>query len=148
MFKTIQRDLLTVEKGIIAHGCNCSGGFGSGVAGQIKEKWPSVYKAFKRNGTGKDLIGTNHMIQVEDNLWVSNMYTQIFYGKGGRFADPTAIARSLDGTCLFGTHLLLDVYIPKIGSGLGGLDWTTEVLPVVEEMAKFHTSIDIILCEQ
>lgn len=148
MFKKVKQDLLTVNRGIIAHGCNCSGGFGSGVAGQIKERWPRVYKAFKRNGTGKDLLGTNHMIQISEDLWVSNMYTQIFYGTGGKFANPEAIGRALEATCLFGSHLLLDVYIPRIGSGLGGLDWTTEVEPVVKQVANQFDTIHVILCEQ
>lgn len=45
--QTIPGDLLAVEDGIIIHGCNCIGGFGSGIAGQILKKWPGVEKAYK-----------------------------------------------------------------------------------------------------
>ena len=53
VIKEIQKDITTVEEGVVLHGCNCSGGFGSGVAGAIRKKWPDVYEMFKENGTGK-----------------------------------------------------------------------------------------------
>lgn len=31
---------------VLMHGCNCSGGFGSGVAGQIAKKYPIIKKWF------------------------------------------------------------------------------------------------------
>lgn len=57
---THQGDLLGVNHGIIVHGCNCNGVMGSGVAAQIRDKWPDVYRAYRnkvyRNNGG--VLGT------------------------------------------------------------------------------------------
>ena len=41
-------DLLTTDADIIVHGCNCQGVMGSGVAKQIKEKFPNAYTIYKQ----------------------------------------------------------------------------------------------------
>ena len=85
------QDLMSVDQGFITHGVNCSGRFGSGVAGQIKKKWPVVYRTFKKYAASPDLLGTAHIILIEDRLWVANCYTQQSYGSDGqRYADPDA----------------------------------------------------------
>ena len=38
----VKGDLLSVTEGVIAHGVNCRGAFGSGVAGAIARKFPWV----------------------------------------------------------------------------------------------------------
>lgn len=50
-------NLLEVQQGILVHGCNAVGGFGSGIAGQIAKKWPGVahgYKAWFEQNPGRD----------------------------------------------------------------------------------------------
>jgi len=43
MISIIKKDVTTVTKGVVAHGVNCQGAMGSGVAGAIRRKWPSVF---------------------------------------------------------------------------------------------------------
>lgn len=133
-----KQDITTVNYGIIAHGCNCSGGFGSGVAGAIKRKWPVVYEMFKKDPTGAKMLGQVRYVFINGkNLIIANMYTQRFYGYGGgRYADPKAIENALQQ--VGHTAMLYDhnIWMPRIGCGLGGLDWETEVLPIVEKVAN------------
>lgn len=41
-------NFLNVQRGIIVHGCNAIGGFGSGIAKQMGDKWPGVKDGYKR----------------------------------------------------------------------------------------------------
>jgi O-acetyl-ADP-ribose deacetylase (regulator of RNase III) len=47
MITTINKDILTVEKGVIVHSVNCIGGVG-GLAGAIARKWPITMLALMR----------------------------------------------------------------------------------------------------
>ena len=35
-------DLFDTDHQIIAHGCNCRGGYGAGIAGQMAKKYPKA----------------------------------------------------------------------------------------------------------
>lgn len=150
MIKYIVRDITTVTRGVIAHGCNCSHGFGSGVAGAIRKKWPGVYEAFMRMPSGKTMLGAAHLIRIhpdKDTLYVANCYTQVFYGSNGRFADPEAIRKSLNQAYGFADLYDLDIYMPQIGCGLGGLDWETEVKPIVVALDENYSRINTYVCK-
>ena len=137
----IIKDLTTVETGLIAHGCNCQGAFGSGIAGAIRKKWPNIFVGFLNHGIGKDLLGTIDTIPVDNDLAVINCYTQEFYGPGDKkYADLEAVANCVFQAIDVAQRLDRDLYIAKIGCGLGGLDWDTEVKPLYE---KIFAGVDV-----
>lgn len=141
MLKFVKGDITDNQIGIIAHGCNCSGGFGSGVAGAIKKKWPDAHHQFKKNGSGKHLLGLVDLVPVKGNtrLWIANCYTQEFYGKDGqRYASPHAIRNCLRRVYTFANEEELPVKAPMIGCGLGGLNWDDEVEPIFQEMIEMY----------
>lgn len=143
----INKDITTVRMGIVAHGVNCQGVMGSGVAKAIRDAWPVVYTAYKGMPTGKTMLGVAHLINVDcANLYVANCYTQIFYGKGGRFASPEAIKTSLCRVYEWADYYDLPIYLPKIGAGLGGLSWETEVLPIFEQLDNTWERVDTLVC--
>lgn len=145
--KYIKKDITTVFSGVIAHGVNCQGAMGSGVAGAIKEKWPIVYEVFKRSPTGKMMLGVCHLVPIETGqLFVCNCYTQLHYGRGCRFASPEAIEQSLAGVYEWANFFQLPVYMPKIGAGLGGLNWETEVEPIVALLDAKYPQIETYIC--
>jgi O-acetyl-ADP-ribose deacetylase (regulator of RNase III) len=45
--KFLSGNLLDVNDGIIVHGCNCQGVWGSGVAKQMKEKYPEAFTKYQ-----------------------------------------------------------------------------------------------------
>ena len=143
----IKKDLTTVTDGIVAHGCNCAGGFGSGIAGAIKNKWPAVAVEFRCNGTGVDLLGTIQRVQLAQDLIVANCYTQEFYGPGDRrYADPDAIEACLYQLLEIAMEAELDLYIAKIGCGLGGLSWEHEVKEIYESVFT-DAGINVFVCD-
>lgn len=144
----IKKDITTVEMGVICHGVNCSGKMGSGVALAIRKKWPEVYKRFEFRGSGKALLGTADTVYITDSLIVINCYTQLFYGYGGgRYADPTAIEKSLTRAARIADLYNLPLYIPRLGCGLGGLDWKKEVEPIVKQISEQIVRVRIFVCD-
>lgn len=143
----ITKDLTTVEAGIVAHGCNCSGGFGSGIAGAIKNQWPCVAIEFRNNGQGAELLGTVQPIQLSQDLYVANCYTQEFYGPGDkRYADPEAIEACLYQLVELAIETGLPLYIAKIGCGLGGLSWEHEVEEIYESVFN-DSNLRVFVCD-
>lgn len=136
--------------GIVAHGCNCSGGFASGVAGAIRQRWPIAYDKYKEIiGNGNlSYLGTVQFIvpYVDTDLIIANCFTQKFYGRNGRFAIPTAIESSLRQVYKMADQTDLPIYMPKIGCGLGGLSWDREVFPIIESLDKSFSRVDTYVC--
>ncbi len=150
MIEYIQKDVTTVEEGVVLHGCNCSGGFGSGVAGAIRRKWPDVAEAFMENGTGADLLGTTDFIMsaTRPRLVVANGYTQEFFGGDGKkYADANAVNKCVMAAVEYADAFDLPLYMPMIGCGLGGLSWENDVKPIVEKVSLEFPDVNISVCD-
>lgn len=137
-------DITNLDEGIIVHGVNCQGAMGSGVAKAIKEKWPMVYSEYMSlfidNKPKPKLLGKSQAVHVSDNLYIFNAFTQIRYGKNDVFADATAIKSALQNVIITTDMMDLEsiINMPMIGSGLGGLDWGKNVVPVLQELTTKH----------
>ena len=134
-------DLTLVQNGMIAHGVNCQGKMGAGLAKAIKETYPIAFQYYEELCDGyrsdpSQLLGTGHVVNVTPAchnrpIFVANCFTQVRYGRRGKFADPEAIEKALSQVLPHARTWGLPFYMPPIGCGLGGLDWETEVKPIV-----------------
>ena len=141
----ITQDLTKVNHGIVAHGCNCRGKMGAGVAKDIKEKWPKafdgyVYMLTEMSKTPRGVrLGQVLFVRVEETaisqVIVANMLTQLNYGREPiRYADPIAIKKAMKLVIHRAIREDLPIYMSKVGCSLGGLDWDTDVRPIIEEL--------------
>ena len=146
-----EMDATGINSGIIAHGVNCQRKMASGIAKTVREKFPTAYETYMRNPKGAEMLGTAHIVCVnhDADLHVANMYTQVFYGYGGgKYADAEAIEMALRSVALFANaYGELPIYMPRIGCGLGGLDWDADVAERVQRVADEYPDIDIIVCD-
>ena len=141
----LNQDITTVNSGIIAHGVNCQGVMGSGVAKTIRNKWPIVYTEYMKQPMSKEMLGHINMVYIADDLFVANCFTQEFYGREKKkYADIDAVSKCLEECVFFSKTLALPLYMPKIGCGLGGLDWDQDVKLIVYNLAQ---SVNINVCE-
>lgn len=146
-FKTM--DATSVNEGIIAHGVNCQHKMASGIAKTIREKFPEAYDAYMRNPKGPNMLGSAHIISITETLHVANMYTQVFYGYGGgKYADADAIESALRFVANM-SELMYEVpiFMPRIGCGLGGLDWKQDVEPKIAKVVLEFPNVDIVVCD-
>jgi O-acetyl-ADP-ribose deacetylase (regulator of RNase III) len=146
-------DITQVTSGIVAHGVNCQGRMGAGVALAIRNRWPAVYEAYLRNQSGytgdravTHLLGSAHIIRVDADLWVANCYTQGYFGKPGtgKYASTDAVRQSLDFAFSHAAALNLPIHAPRIGCSLGGLNWDEEVYDIFDDL-NIAYDVDVII---
>ncbi len=145
MVKVIDNsNLLDVQTGIICHQVNCVGVMGAGLALQIRNRWPTVYDAYREDckifeKDPKKLLGHIQDILVNDNLVVANCYGQVFPGKGC-MTDYRAWDLILDKLSDLSSYFNLDLHFPwMIGCGLAGGDWKTMYSKISSKFAKSAT---------
>lgn len=134
----IRGDLLASDATFICHQVNCMGVMGSGVAKQVREKWPHVYKdycdAFYRHSNEMELMGEITVTPINNAQFVVNMFSQYKYGYDGqRYTNYEAFAR-----CLERIHAVSNpgdtIAFPRlIGCDRGGANWAI-IKTMIEEM--------------
>lgn len=115
-------DLCDATETIVAHGVNCQGSFGSGVAGAIKRRHPKVAQAYL--DAKEHQPGSLICVPYKDQIWV-HAHTQEQFGYDGqKYASYQLVQQCmrelLKLSVLFG---VAPIAMPKIGCGLGGLEW-------------------------
>lgn len=149
MIRYEKGDLLQSNLRIIAHGVNCQGKMGAGIAKQIKEKYPNVYNDYTvftemhshvpGLGAPNNLMGQIVITETSPQKlnkgdlrsYILSAYTQETIGRefGKRYISYDAID---DAMASIGDWLewYEDKYkhrtaigMPKIGAGLGGGCW-------------------------
>lgn len=148
--KYIKQDISTVTKGVVAHGCNYFGVMGAGVAKILADKYPVCFTEYaqwlKEFPTPEVSLGECLTVKVTDDLHIANCITQGLERRDGRLATPEAIAASLYFAYLDASQLRLPLYLPKIGAGLGGLNWEKDVEPIVSDLANTFDEVDTYIC--
>lgn len=141
-----QGDILASDEKVIAHGVNCSGGFGSGIAKQIAGKHPTIREAYlhRFNTRGWKLGETQH-IELGDGSFriITNCATQQRYGRAdeGPYVSYPAIRsviRSLVKSYPGGFAM------PKIGAGLAGGNWDIIASIIEEEIGQIEVRVYIL----
>lgn len=129
MIDTVKGNLLDAPENVIAHGVNCMGAFGAGVAKAIRNKWIEAYHAYilKYNDEGWKL-GDIQIVPLKghNNKFIANLATQQGYGYHTNqrvYVDYDALSSCLLKLFQFCHEENYSIAIPKIGAGLAGGDW-------------------------
>lgn len=149
MIEFENRDITTVTKGIVAHGVNCQGVMGSGVALYIKNKWPKAFERYVELGSGEQLLSTTQIVPVDQDLYVANCFTQVSFGndRDVRYADVEAVQKCLSDVFRYASMVDAPIYLPKIASDRGGLSWEDEVYPIIETLNnEYNNELSVTIC--
>lgn len=163
MVSTINKDILTVDRGVIVHSVNCLGAIG-GLSGAIARKWPKNAEKYRAHVNKRKLrimlLGSVFEVRVADNLVVANLFGQNSIGTSARQTDYSALIsgfNTINRTFFVGDdflegkdsgfrNTLIDIYIPyKIGCGLGGADWDI-VEGIINEIFE-KSSKNVYICK-
>jgi O-acetyl-ADP-ribose deacetylase (regulator of RNase III) len=128
--KIIKGDLLAAPQRLICHQVNCQGAMGSGVAKQIKDRYPYAYEKYKKLCSLQEqkisLLGTCQIIEYNNKRAIANLFGQWNYGyDGSRYTKYVALAAAL-GEAFREASVWYDkeIALPyKIGCDRGGADW-------------------------
>lgn len=126
----------------ICHQVNCKGKMASGVAKEVRERYPNVYWEYmniweRSVGLGISLLGQAQFVKVEPNRIIVNCFAQNNYGyDGGQYTNIKALKLALSAVAAIAKQDNSKVAMPyKIGCVRGGADWSV-VEPMIEEIFK------------
>lgn len=150
MIKYVTGDILKTKASAIAHGVAPNDNFKQGLALSLREMWPAMYKDFKhycRNTHPKE--GTTWGWKGAGGPVIVNLFTQEH--PKTKDSNPGKANLSYVNQVLknlkkdIAEYDLKSVALPKVATGVGGLDWD-EVKPLIET-ALSEVSIPIYIYE-
>ena len=129
---------------IVAHVCNDYGGWKRGFAVAVSKRWKEPERYYKNWSTinyGRVVpifnfeLGSIQIVKVEEDIFVANMVAQ---GGDKSASNPTALRYDYLRVCLGKLaerckDIGATVHMPKIGTGLGGGDWSV-IEKIIEEV--------------
>lgn len=127
----------------IMHGCNCHHAFGSGIAKQIKLRWPEAYAADLATPYGdRSKLGTRSEATVNSHcgrLIIYNVYTQFDVSLKRDVFEYEAFGNYLSTEALkikaIAAYDPKGIGLPYIGAGLAGGDWS-RIYPLLVNFAR------------
>lgn len=127
----------------LAHGCNNKGVMGSGIAKEIRAKFPIAYEYYRFTFHRSGLVMGNIIPYLDQEKNIINCITQNGYGRDGKkYVSYDAIEQ-----CIMHINEMTDgkavhVAMPKIGAGLGGGNWKI-IRTIISETATFQPVVYI-----
>lgn len=152
MIRHIKCNIFESGADIICHQVNCQGVMGSGVAKQVREKYPEVFQKYKAScqlakNNHSGLLGGTQWIATADGIIV-NLFAQENFGYDGKcYTDYNALKR-----CLKTVNLLMKeeqrktIAFPYLmGCHRGGGSWGV-VYKIIEEVFA-DSDCEVLICE-
>lgn len=137
-------DLFEQPVPALAHGVNCAGAMGKGIAVEFKKRWPAMYREYFQRCARGDL----HPGGVFSYPTDSGPYSMI-YNLATQAHWRTGATLEVVGWCISNLliqadrHAIQKIAMPRIGCGLGGLEWKA-VQAEVERIAN-NNEIELIV---
>lgn len=137
-------DLFSSDADALAHGCNCQGVMGAGIAIQFKKRYPEMFKEYRNRCLKQQfVVGSIYSYSAFDRKRIYNLGTQQYPGAcASLVAIKVLLAQICDEYFDIEEGPIRSVAIPRIGCGLGGLNWL-DVKEVIEEVGS-KTKIKLI----
>lgn len=147
MVKFIEEgDIFTID-GVqnYAHGCNCAGAMGKGIALQFKEKFPQMYIEYKHLCEQKKFNPGDVFDYNYGNGHIYNLGTQQTWRTKATMENTR---KSLKTMLKLATSAhVSSIALPAIGAGLGGLKWE-DVKTLIKEVAVDYPEVQLIVVEK
>lgn len=149
MIRHIKCDIFESGADIILHQVNCRGVMGSGVAKQVRDRYPDVYTSYKNLCNDmRDpsiLLGTAQFVKIDGYTYIVNLFAQDKYGYDGKqYTNYLSLGSCLNEVRM---HTLPDnevIAIPyRMGCDRGGGDWNV-VYGMIEEILGDR---NVLICE-
>jgi ADP-ribose 1''-phosphate phosphatase len=124
--------------GYLLHSCNARGIWGSGIAKQIKEKYPQSFKEYNTTclrylKEGDTPVG-EYFITSENIIC---LFTSYDYGKKVDSPKQILLATESALSSLVLSKKDIEIHSPKINSGLFGVPWEQTEQIIIDVLALF-----------
>lgn len=132
-------DILEADTYAVVNPVNCAGVMGAGLAKQFADAYPDMERVYKaRCGNGEVRVGEMDVHWVNSHLdapikLIVNFPTKKHWTDDSTYIGIEQGLRGLDrAISMFG---IVSIGIPKLGCGLGGLDWEL-VKAMIEKFSR------------
>lgn len=118
-----------------AHGCNCQGSMGAGIAMGFKQRYPEMYEEYRRRCKAQPRqfnLGDAFLWKEDNNPAVFNLGTQErnWHARASYEAIELALQNMKRQAQ---ENSIRTIAMPRIGAGYGGLSWR-KVRAIVERV--------------
>lgn len=116
-----------------AHGVNCTGVMGAGIAKEFRQRYPRMYRLYHLHCVTPSLNPGDCWVwrEKDQSATIFNLVTQRRTGPHARY---DWLEQALDQMLVKATDIgVASIAMPAIGCGIGGLEWK-RVKSVVEEV--------------
>lgn len=128
MVKYVHGNIFNSTAQTIVNPVNCVGAMGAGLARQFRDRYPDMYIKYREHCLSGLLKPGKLMLYKAEDHWILNFPTK------NDWRDDSVIKYIEDGLQKFvDTYKqkgITSIAFPKIGCGLGGLDWSLMKLVV------------------
>ena len=130
MISYVTGDLLKSPAQTLVNPVNTVGVMGKGLALQFKKAYPAMFTEYKtRCEQGRLDVGTLWLHKSSDR-WILNFPTKKHWRGKSKIAYIEAGLQTFVTT--YADEGITSAAFPMLGCGAGGLDWETQVKPVME----------------
>ncbi len=146
MIEHIKCDIFESGADVICHQVNCQGAMNSGVAKQVREKYPKVYEAYKKVcSSGERLLGRTQIIPVNDTQTIVNLFAQDNFGYDKQcYTDYSALSNCLKQVYTYCPNKTI-AFPYLMSCARGGGDWNI-VYKMIEDIFSDYNG-NILICE-
>lgn len=132
MIKFVKGDIFSSKADVLVNPVNCVGTMGKGLALVFKKRFPEVFDEYVSLCALKELVPGKP--QICRTLFPPQI---VLFPTKDHWRGQAKVEFIDDGLKelrkILLQHKIVSVAMPRIGCGLGGLDWRGEVLPLVQK---------------
>lgn len=147
MIRYLTGDLLASSAQVLVNPVNVVGVMGKGLAKQFKDHYPEMFKEYAQVCKAGDLdIGLLWIYKTADK-WILNFPTKKHYKDPSKFEYvELGLKKFVDS---YETLGITSIAFPQLGCGLGGLNWESQVKPLMElQLTDLPIDIQIYVQEE
>lgn len=139
-------NIFDTEMPVIGHGVNLDGVMGSGIAAKVAVLYPTVEESYRQVcefgglNAGSALILKVADEEFEGDRWIANISSQVEQGRNAKL--PLLEAGLYETIEQMREMGLKGLALPKIGAGIGGLEWA-DVLDAIESEAEVNPDFTV-----
>jgi O-acetyl-ADP-ribose deacetylase (regulator of RNase III) len=120
---------------VLAHGCNCQGSMGAGIATGFRDRYPAMHAEYRRlckAAPRQFNLGDAFLWKADAQPWVFNLGTQegVWHARASYQAIEAALQMMRQQADREG---ITRIAMPRIGAGYGGLSWK-KVRAIIESV--------------
>ena len=147
MIKIIDGNLFDSQANIICHQVNCQGVMGSGVAAEVKQRYPHVFQAYRQDYLdGKLKLGYVCFAEANQNQVIANMCGQDKFGYDGSvYTNYDKLRECLESVyeyARFEYDVMPVIAFPyKMSCHRGGGDWNVVYKMIEDIFGSFDVEI-------